>query len=69
MNMDCMDGKFYTFCISAVFGGYFADLLSGHFNTIAYFDASTSFYRHDDENAPITILIPTVFSLILTNFH
>jgi len=70
--MDCVDGKFYTFCISAIFGGYFADLRSGHFNTLGYFDASISFYRHGDEkylNAPITVLMPTVFSLILTNFH
>lgn len=73
MHMDCVDGRFYTFCISAKCGGYFADLRSGHFNTLWYFDASINFYRHGDENkyfnTPITILIPTVFSLALTNFH
>jgi len=73
MHMDCVDGRFYTFCISAKYVVYFVNLRCGHFNTLWYFDASINFYRHGDENkhlnVPLTILIPTVFSLILTNCH
>jgi hypothetical protein len=37
-----MEG-FILFFISAVFGGYFAGLLSGHFNSLGYFDESIGF--------------------------
>ena len=43
MRIDCVVGRFYTLCISAVFGGYFVDLRSGHFNTLGHFDAFISF--------------------------
>jgi hypothetical protein len=68
-----MDGKFYAFCVYAVFGGYISYLCSGHFNTVGYINGSISFSGYGDENkylnAPITFLIPAVFSLILTSFY